>query len=61
MNYSIHVCNLIVQNFINSIEIEIINDDIIQSLKNDQIDNIEQNTKMSKIVKKINQFDNAKK
>ena len=61
MNCLIHMCNLIAQNFINSIKIEIINDNIIQSLKNNQIDNIEQNTKMSKIVKKINQFDNAKK
>ena len=61
MNCLIHVCNLIAQNFINSIEIEIISDDVIQSLKDDQIDDIEQSTKMSKVVKKINQFDNAKK
>ena len=46
MNCLIYVCNLITQDFINSINVEIINDNIIQNLKNNQIDKIVQNIKI---------------
>ena len=53
MNCLIYVCNLIAKNFINSIDVEIINDDIIKNLKNNQIDEIVRNTKILKVIKTI--------
>ena len=48
-----HVCNLVAQDFINSIGAEAISDGVIQNLEDDQVDEIVQSTGMSKVVKKI--------
>jgi len=52
----IHIINFVAQDFISTIKLKIINNNIVVQLENKQLQNIAKNTNLSNIIKKIFKF-----